>query len=104
MQAQNHNACQKIAQAFMFLVTEIPQLTQRGDRELSFWKVQNMSEHSSRRMKGLGFRVARFYLNACPPIRVALHASFSVYRRMSWCGLCRFSSSLMTPSFSNQCV
>ena len=51
MQAQNHNACQKIAQAFMFLVTEIPQLTQRGDREMYFWKVQNMSEHSSRRMK-----------------------------------------------------
>ena len=51
MQAQNHNACQKIAQAFMFLVSEIPRLTQRGDREMSFWKVQKMSEHSSRSMK-----------------------------------------------------
>ena len=51
MHAQNYDACQKIAQAFMFLVTEIPQLTQRGDREMSFWKVHKMSESSSSRMR-----------------------------------------------------
>jgi len=41
-------ACDKIAQAFMFLITELPQVTQKGAREMSAHKVQFASDSASR--------------------------------------------------------
>jgi hypothetical protein len=45
------NHIQQMSLALTFLTTEIPQLTQRGDREMSFHKVVKMSEHSGQAMQ-----------------------------------------------------
>ena len=42
---------QKLAMAFMFLMTEIPQLTQRGAREMSLHKVHGASNSSRKGMR-----------------------------------------------------
>jgi len=43
--------CDKIAQAFMFLIMELPQVTQKGARELSAHKVAYASDSASRGVK-----------------------------------------------------
>jgi hypothetical protein len=40
--------CDKIAQAFMFLITELPQVTQKGAREMSAHKVAYASDSANR--------------------------------------------------------
>jgi hypothetical protein len=42
---------QKLAMAFMFLMTNIPRLTQRCAREMSLHKVEVMAKHSSESMR-----------------------------------------------------
>ena len=44
-------ACDKIAQAFMFLIMELPAVTQKGARELSAHKVAYASKWASQRLR-----------------------------------------------------
>jgi hypothetical protein len=46
-------ACDKIAHAYMLLITELPQVTQKGSREMSVFRVKAASDLASRGLRNI---------------------------------------------------